>query len=83
MKRYLAASLLLAALATPAFAATAEHYAVIDTVGNCAVIDTKPSPYDTSGLKILGQKSGYANMGAAQKAIKSNSSQCKGTVERA
>jgi hypothetical protein len=83
MKRYLTASLLLAALATPAVAATAEHYAVIDTVGNCAVIDTKPSPYGTSGLKILGQKSGYANMDAAQKALKSNSSQCKGTVERA
>jgi hypothetical protein len=83
MKRYIATSLLLAALATPAFATTVEHYAVIDTVGNCAVIDTKPSPYDTSGLKILGQKSGYANMDAAQKALKSNSSQCKGTVERA
>jgi len=83
MKHYLAASLLLAALATPAFAATAEHYAVIDTVGNCAVIDTKPSPYHISGLKILGQKSGYSNMEAAQKALKSDSSQCKGTVERA
>ncbi len=83
MKRYLTASLLLAALATPAFAATAEHYAVIDTVGNCAVIDTKPSPYDISGLKILGQKGGYSNMDAAQKALKSDGSQCKGTVERA
>jgi hypothetical protein len=83
MKRYLAASLLLAALATPAFAATAEHYAVIDTVGNCAVIDTKPSPYDVSGLKILGQKSGYSNMGSAQKALKSDGTLCKGTVERA
>jgi hypothetical protein len=75
--------LLLAALATPALAATTEHYAVIDTVSNCAVIDTKPSPYDISGLKILGQKSGYSNMEAAQKTLKSDSPQCKGTVQRA
>jgi hypothetical protein len=56
---------------------------VIDTVSNCAVIDAKPSPYDISGLKILGQKSGYSNMEAAQKTLKSDSSQCKGTVQRA
>jgi hypothetical protein len=25
-----------------------DHWAVDDTVGNCAVIDSKPSPYDIS-----------------------------------
>jgi hypothetical protein len=83
MKPIVLASLVAAALATPALAATAEHYAVIDTVGNCAVVDTKPSPYDISGLKILGQKGVYSSMDAAQKALKSDSSQCKGTIERA
>ena len=49
MKRYVAATLLIVGLAAPAFAA--EHYAVMDTVGNCSVIDTLPS--HVSGLKIL------------------------------
>ena len=59
MKSYVVAGLLLVGLATPAFAA--EHFAVMDTVGNCSVIDTKPSPYGVSGLKILGDRSGYSN----------------------
>jgi hypothetical protein len=54
MKTYLTASLLLIALAAPAFAA--EHFAVVDTVGNCSVIDTRPSAYKISGLEILGDK---------------------------
>jgi hypothetical protein len=60
-----------------------DHWAVDDTVGNCAVIDTRPSPYGISGLKILGDKSGYSNLSAAQKEIKSDKSLCKGVVERA
>ena len=54
MKPYITASLLLVALATPALAA--EHFAVVDTVGNCSVIDTKPSPYNISGLKVRGDQ---------------------------
>jgi hypothetical protein len=81
MKPYLAATLLLVGLATPAFAA--EHYAVVDTVGNCSVIDTKPSPHDISGLKVLGDKSGYPSAADAQKALGSDSSQCKRTLARA
>jgi len=38
MKLYAIAGFLLIALTTPALAA--EHYAVVDTVGNCSVIDT-------------------------------------------
>jgi hypothetical protein len=80
MKRYVVAGLLLVALATPALAA--EHYAVVDTVGNCSVIDTKPSPYSVSGLKILGDKSGYASPTAAERVFKSDGSECKGLIER-
>jgi len=60
-----------------------DHWAVVDTVGNCAVIDTQPSPYGVSGLKILGNKSGYSSLSAAQKQIKSDMSVCKGTIQRA
>jgi hypothetical protein len=80
MKTYLPASLLLIALATPAFAA--EHFAVLDTVGNCSVIDTKPSAYRVSGLKILGDRSGYSTPSAAEGALKSDRSQCRGMIER-
>ena len=60
-----------------------DHWAVIDTVGNCAVVDSRPSPYGISGLRIIGNKSGYPNLPAAQKELKSNLSVCKGTVQRA
>jgi hypothetical protein len=55
-------------LVTPALAA-GQHYAVKDTVGNCAVIDERPSPTEISGLTILGNKSGYDSIAAAQKAL--------------
>jgi hypothetical protein len=91
MKRYALASVLLVTLATPAFAAehqatghqATQHFAVVDTVGNCSVIDTKPSAYDVSGLKILGDKSGYSSPDAAMKALKSGGAECKGTIDRA
>jgi hypothetical protein len=57
--------------------------AVDDTVGNCAVVDSKPSPYDISGLKIVGDKSGYSSLPAAEKEIKADKRACKGIVERA
>jgi hypothetical protein len=81
MKRFAAACILLVAMAAPAFAA--EHYAVIDTVGNCSVVDTKPSPHGISGLKLLGDRSGYSSPTAAENALKSDSSQCKGMIQRA
>jgi hypothetical protein len=98
MKQYAIASLLLVGLTVPAFANAAsqderdmapnfsyvakDYWAVDDTVGNCAVVDSQPSPYGISGLKILGDKSGYPNLSAAQKEIKSDQSACKGVVER-
>jgi hypothetical protein len=76
MKRYLMPSLLALALTTPALAANAtKHYAVEDTVGNCAVIDATPVP----SLKILGNKRGYDSIKAAQQAYGSS---CKSKVER-
>jgi hypothetical protein len=73
MKRLIIAMLATAALATPALAA--EHYAVIDTVGNCAVVDAKPD----RTLKIIGKAKGYDSHASAEQALKGNS-QCKGYV---
>ncbi len=63
--------------------AAKHHWAVEDTVRNCSVIDSKPSPYNISGLKILGDESGYNNLPAAEKEVKSDRAACKGFVERA
>jgi hypothetical protein len=60
-----------------------DHWAVIDTVGNCAVVDSRPSAPDISGLKILGDRSGYSSLSGAEQQLKSDSSACKGTVSRA
>jgi hypothetical protein len=99
MKSFAIASLLLVGLSVPAFADMAnqaagdtspnyhfnakDNWPVIDTVKNCAVLDTKPSSYDVSGLKILGKKSGYSSPSAAENEIKSDSSMCKGMVGNA
>lgn len=56
------------------------HWAVIDTVGNCAVIDAQPGSYDTSGLKILGNKNGYPSFSEAKNELNSNKGVCKGMV---
>ena len=96
MREYAIAGLLLVSLTVPAFATTVgmldagdtspnysytakDHWAVEDTVGNCAVLDAQPS----GDLKILGDKSGYSNLSAAEKEIKSDSGACKGMVSRA
>ena len=60
-----------------------DHWAVDDTVGNCAVIELETSPYDISGLKVLGDKSGYSSLSAAEKEVKSDKGVCKGYVQRA
>jgi hypothetical protein len=46
---------------------------VLDTVGNCSVIDSKPS----AGLKIVGEKGGYESKESANQAMK-NEVKCKG-----
>jgi hypothetical protein len=80
MKTYLIATFLMVGLASQVLAAPAPtpHFAVIDTVGNCAVVDTQPSK--VSGLKILGDKGGYKSEADAQKALGSG---CKSVMDRA
>lgn len=73
MKRLTIATLLVIAAATPALAA--EHYAVIDTVGNCAVLDARPG----ASLKALGSTKGYDSRASAEQILKGNA-QCKGYV---
>jgi hypothetical protein len=58
-----------------------QHWAVIDTQGNCAVVDTRPSSASISGLKILGDRNGYSSLSSAQQALKSDKA-CKGNVGR-
>jgi hypothetical protein len=80
MRTFVLASILTVGLASQALAATAagQHFAVMDTVGNCAVVDTHPSP--VSGLKVLGVKAGYPTEADAQKALGSS---CKSVIDRA
>ena len=57
MKRYLIATLILAAASTPALAAAGQHYVVEDTEKFCSVIDAAPS----KNLKVLGDRHGYGS----------------------
>jgi hypothetical protein len=59
--------------ASVAPSATTRHYLVADTVGNCSVIDSKPS----DGLKGIGEKGGYASNELANEAMK-REPKCKG-----
>jgi hypothetical protein len=58
-----------------------QHWAVIDTQGFCAVVDTRPSPTSISGLKIMGDRNGYPSLSSAQQQLKSDKA-CKGDIER-
>jgi hypothetical protein len=81
MTKYLAASILIVGLAGSAFAAAqagTQHFAVKDTVGNCAVVDTLPSK--VSGLRIVGNEQGYGSVSDAQKALGSD---CVSKIDRA
>jgi hypothetical protein len=79
MRSGLIATVLVVALAMSALAA-ATYYIVVDTVGNCAVVDSKPSA--SAGMKVLGNKSGYPSKDAADKALKESAKgKCKGIVE--
>jgi hypothetical protein len=66
-------------LATPALAASARYNLEIDTVGNCSVVDSKPSEH--AGMTILCYKNGYASKEDAAKALKAlPKDKCKGIV---
>ena len=79
MNRLAITGLALFALTGAAFAAGARYYVEMDTVGNCSVVNSKPSA--RAGMKILGDKAGYASKDAASKALKAlPESKCKGIV---
>jgi hypothetical protein len=84
MRKYLVACLFILGVAGPAFAAhqltvapPAKHFAVKDTVGNCSVVDIRPSR--ASDLRILGSTRGYASVKDAQAALGSG---CKSKIDR-
>ena len=58
--------------------ATAMHYVVLDEVGHCIVVDSKPSA--GSNLKIVGDQGGYTSLEAANKALKDSNTECKDVV---
>lgn len=79
MRRCAIASFLMVALVTSALAA-AKYYLVMDMVSNCSVVDSKPGA--NSGVKIIGDKGGYASAESADKALKGlPKGKCKGVVE--
>jgi hypothetical protein len=83
MKTHAIIGLLLAGLATPAFAAQESdttHYVVLDTVGICSVINAEPS----AGLKVIGNKDGYKKEAAAREFLleeAKGSDQCKDIIQ--
>jgi hypothetical protein len=51
----------------------------MDTVGNCSVVDSKPSAH--AGMTILEDRGGYASKEDATKALKGlPKDKCKGVV---
>ena len=79
MKKTLVVMIALTGLAGTALAADARYYVEMDTVGNCSVVDSKPSA--SAGMTILGDKKGYASQDEATKALKGlPKGKCKGVV---
>ncbi len=91
MKTFLIATVLTIGLATQVLAAptsdtspsanasssSSTYFAVRDTVGNCAVVDTHPSK--RSGLRVLGDKGGYPSEADAQKSLGAG---CSSVIDR-
>jgi hypothetical protein len=79
MKKTALALIALSTVTAPVLAAGTRYYLEIDTVGNCSVVDSKPSA--SAGMTILGDKNGYASQDEATKALKSlPKGKCKGVV---
>jgi hypothetical protein len=79
MKKMTMVLFALVAMTGYAFAAGTQYFVEQDTVGNCSVVDSKPSA--SAGMKILGNKSGYASKDAATKFLKGlPSGKCQGIV---
>ena len=54
------------------------HYVVVDEVGHCTVVDSKPSA--GSRLKIVGDQDGYTTLESASEALKDTKDECKNVV---
>lgn len=79
MKKITMAMIALIGIAAPALGAGTQYYVEKDTVGNCSVIDSKPS--DHAGMTLLGDQNGYASKDDASNALKAlPQDQCKGIV---
>lgn len=79
MKQTLIFVIALISLTLPALAAGAKFYVEMDTIGNCSVVDSKPSA--SAGMTILGDKNGYTSKEDATKALKAlPKGKCKGVV---
>jgi hypothetical protein len=80
MQRSVLALVVLAALASPALAQeSAKYYVVVDTVGNCSVIEGSVS----TGKTAIAEKSGYDAKDAAMKALEeiaADEEHCKDVV---
>jgi hypothetical protein len=79
MKKMTMVLFALVAMTGYAFAAGGKYYVEQDTVGNCSVVDSKPS--SGAGMKILGNKHGYASKDAATQFLKGlPKGKCQGIV---
>ena len=54
------------------------HYVVLDEVGHCTVVDSKPSA--GSSLKIVGDQGGYTSLESANKALKDSKAECEDVI---
>jgi hypothetical protein len=64
--------------ASVAPSATVMHYIVLDEIGHCTVVDSKPRAGST--LKIVGDQDGYTSLESADKALKDFKAKCKDVV---
>jgi len=79
MNKMMMITIALIGLTSQALAASARYYLEIDTVGNCSVVDSKPSEH--AGMTILGDKNGYASKEDAAKGLKAPpKDKCRGIV---
>jgi hypothetical protein len=80
MKSTVFATLLLVAVSSSAFAEeTAKYYVVVDTVGNCSVIEGSVG----TGKTAIGEQDGYASKDEAVKALEdlaNDEDTCEGII---
>ena len=68
MKKYLAAALLIAGIASPAFAVETNYIMFDNTMKGCTIMTSEPS--DTARYKMMGKYGSRAEAEAAMKTMK-------------